>query len=109
MAATTNLYIDQGADFTANIDILQDNGEPFDLQGGNVIAQMRRSFYSTVAYPFATTILDEANGNILLSMSGDVSSGLKPGRFMYDILVKQYNANTRVLEGIVTVYPQVSV
>lgn len=108
MAAFTTLYLDQGSDFTANIDILQDDGTPFDLTGANVIAQMRRSYYSVSGYSFRANVANVQTGVVTLSLPGDTSANIRAGRYVFDILVAQYNSNTRVLEGTVVVYPQVS-
>ena len=108
MAATTNLYVDQGADFSANIDILQDDGTPLSLSGANVVGMMRRSYYSTTSYSFVSSITDSANGIIKLHLPADISSNIKAGRYLYDVRVRTYNSNIRVLEGILIIYPQIT-
>jgi hypothetical protein len=108
MAATTNLYIDQGSDFSATITLYQDTDEPMRLSSANVFASMRRSYFSTTAYDFVTEIMDAANGIIQLSVPAATSSAMKSGRYVYDVMVKQLTGNTRVLEGIVTLYPEVT-
>jgi hypothetical protein len=108
MAATTNLFIDQGSDFIAEIDLMQDNGDPMNLAGANVASQMRRSHYSVTAHSFECSVLDAANGTIKLQMLANVSSNIRSGRYVYDVELQQEQGKTRVLEGIVTVYPEVT-
>lgn len=108
MAATTNLFIDQGSDFTAEVDLMQDSGVPLNLTGATVASQMRRSYYSTTSYAFASSVLDAANGTIKLELTANISSNIRPGRYVYDVEVQQAATRTRVLEGIVTVYPEVT-
>jgi len=108
MAATTNLFIDQGSDFAAEIDLIQDNGDPLNLAQANVSSQMRRSYYSTVSHAFTASVFDSANGTIKLEMPAEVSSNIRAGRYVFDVEVQQGPGRTRVLEGIVVVYPEVT-
>ena len=109
MAATTNLFIDQGSDFGAEVELLQDDGTPMNLADATPLAQMKRSYYSLTSYAFQASVLEAANGKIKLAMTGANSKLLKPGRYVYDVLLTQFAGNTRVLEGVVTIYPEVTV
>lgn len=108
MAATTNLFIDQGSDFSAEVELLQDDGTPMNLSDATPYSKMRRSYYSLTAYSFQASVLEAANGKIKLAMTGANSSLMKPGRYVYDVMLEQFAGNTRVLEGIVTLYPEVT-
>ena len=46
MAAQHNLYIDQGADFSAEIGIYDDSNALWDLTGYSGAAKMKKSHYS---------------------------------------------------------------
>lgn len=108
MAAEYNLYIDQGATYTTEIDIANDNGEPVDLTNATILSQMRRSPTSTTAYPFNIVITDAVNGKIQFSMTADQTATLSPGRYVYDAQYQINDAVVRFLKGLVTVYPSVT-
>ena len=79
------------------------------LSGYTVAAQMRKSYYSTTANSFTTTITDASAGQITMTMTSANTSGLTPGRYVYDLLLTSgTGVKTRVIEGIVTVMPSVT-
>ena len=52
---------------------------------------------------------DAANGNVRLSLDAANTANIKAGRYLYDIKrTDANNAVTRLVEGIITVTPQVS-
>lgn len=110
MAMTAYLDIDQGSDFTAEIDLENDDGTPMNLTGSAVYSQFRKSFNSTTAYSFTCEILDALNGKFALKLLGTTSSAIRPGRYLYDVEV--YNSTTnrknRVVEGIITINPEIT-
>lgn len=108
MAIKANLVIDQGTDFSATIDVLDANGDPFDLSGYTTAAQMRKSYASETAHSFATSDND-VSGQITLTMSNTVTNQLEPGRYLYDVEIESSGDTiTRVVEGIVTVTPGIT-
>ena len=110
MAMTAYLDIDQGSDFTAVIDLENDDGTPMNLTGTQIYSQFRKSYNSLTAYAFTCQILDAENGKFSLSLSGIVSSNIKPGRYFYDVEVTNplTNAKSRVVEGIITINPEIT-
>jgi hypothetical protein len=56
-----------------------------------------------------SNITDADSGEITLSMSAATTSALKPGRYVYDlVMIDPGDVVTRVTEGIVTVSPGVT-
>ena len=110
MAAIYNLVVDQGTTFIANIRYLDSDKNPIDITGFDARSQMRRSYTSANAYTLTANVTDGAGGNVTISMSAADSANVQSGRYVYD--VEAYDANTgtvhRVVEGIVTVYPEVT-
>lgn len=108
MATISNIYIDQGASYSTVIDINQDDGTPFNFTGYTVKAQIRKTYSSSTAVDFVST-LPEA-GKINISLDDSVTSTIKAGRYVYDVIVQNTSlSNTiRVVEGILTVNPGVS-
>jgi hypothetical protein len=110
MGAYTDLTIDQGADFETTFDLIADDGTPIDITGYEFYGQVRKSYYST--NPTANiliTILNAPRGNTLISIDAANTANIISGRYVYDIKLKDTsNVTSRVVEGIITVTPQVS-
>ena len=67
---------------------------------------MRKSFYSSTANNFTATITDNAAGEITLTMTAAETASLKPGRYVYDLLITDdAGTKSRIVEGIVSVTP----
>lgn len=109
MAAVANLEIDQGSDWVSEITLENDDGTPMQLFGSTVYSQFRKSFGSLIGYSFVASILDDTAGKISLSLPGATSSGIRPGRYLYDIeIISGANVKTRVVQGIVTINPEIT-
>jgi hypothetical protein len=110
MASAHNLYIDQGADFNAQLQIFDDNNAPWNLTGYTGQAKIRKSYYSTTSVDFTVSFLnDRTNGNIILELSSEKTSQMEQGRYLYDVVITDpASKKTRVLEGIVTINPGVT-
>jgi hypothetical protein len=108
MAIKANLQIDQGADFSTEIDVLDDNGDVVNLTGYSGAAQMRKHYTSSTATNF-TVAVNALAGTVTLSMNAVTSATVTPGRYVYDCeLTSSSNVVSRLVEGIVTVTPQVT-
>jgi len=106
MSTKANLNIDQGASFTATIQLTDEGGTPLDLSGFTANSQMRRWYTSNTAYPFVATL---SEGQIILTMNAASTAALSYERYIYDVtLTDSSNTVTRVVEGIVTVDPAVT-
>lgn len=108
MAVTSNLLVEQGATFTVTINFNDDDGNPNDLSAFTAASKMRRSYYSSNSTTLTATITNPANGEIVLSMSAATTANLRPGRYVYDLEVANASQTLRVIEGIITVLPEVT-
>ena len=109
MATISNLFVDAGSDYSNIITVAATNGQPLILNGYTVASQMRKSYSSSVAYNFTATIYDANNGKVRLQLSADQSSGIPAGRWLYDVeITSGSGSKTRVVEGIVTITPQIT-
>ena len=103
-----NIVIEQGYDFYTNFE-LEDaaNNQPKNLVGYGVTAQVRKTYSSTNSVSFASSIANASNGVISISLTSTQTSALKPGRYVYDVeLVSNTLTVERIVEGIVTIYPE---
>ncbi len=111
MAAVANLSIDQGATFTSDITVKDINGNVFDLTGYTAVAKLAKGYSSTrtrtaMATSFAT---DRTTGVLTISLTANQTAALDPERYVYDVEITSSTGTvTRVLEGIITVRPEVS-
>jgi hypothetical protein len=106
MSTKANIDIDQGTSFTTEVLLTDEAGNPLDLSAYTANAQIRKTYTSLTSVPFNTVL---SNGQVLLSLSANATGNLEAGRYVYDVVVHDYANNiTRVVEGIVTVNPQVT-
>ena len=112
MAAIANLTIDQGATFSSDVTVKDANNNAFDLTGYTAQAKMAKGFQSTKTRTAITCTVaaDATTGVITLSLTADQTSNLDEGRYVYDLEILQTSSSTvtRVIEGIITVRPQVT-
>ena len=109
MAAIANLYVDQGTTFSTSVLVTNDDGSAFDLTGYTVAAQIRKSYSSSTAVDFTATVTDPSTaGQINLKLTATQTGTLEEGRYVYDVEVTSGVTVTRVIEGLVTVSPQVT-
>lgn len=109
MGTVNNLYIDQGATFNAVVQVFDDNGAPFNLTGYTPAAQIRKNYASsTISATFSANVDFASNGTITLSLSASDTGNLKYGRYVYDVEITGSGQTLRPVEGVVTVYPQVT-
>lgn len=110
MATISNLYIDQGSDFTIILDLENDDGTPMDLTGFQAYSQFRKSYGSATAHAFEASILEPVtDGKVKLRLSGVNSSLITPGRYLYDVeVISLPSSKTRVVEGILTINAEIT-
>lgn len=110
MANQVELFCDQGTDFSITLDLSADDGSAINVAGYSLSSSIRKSYYSSnVTANLTVSVLDTANGNIRLSMNSATTTNIKAGRYLYDVkMVDSSNVTSRVIEGIVTVYPQIT-
>ena len=109
MATISNLYVDAGATYSNIITVTASNGQALNLSGYTVASQMRKSYQSSTAYPFTSSIYEASTGKIRLQLTPTQSQAIPAGRWLYDVeITSASGTKTRVVEGIVTVNPQIT-
>lgn len=107
MATVNNIVIDQGTTFSLSIVMTNSDGSAKDLTDYTVTAQLRKSYYSSTSTDFTVATVD-LSGEITLSLTAAQTGSLKAGRYVYDCEAASASETLRVVEGIVTVTPQVT-
>lgn len=108
MATKANLVIDQGSTFSTDLNLTDENGDPLNLSGYTANSQVRKWYTSTNASATFTTSINVDSGVITLSLSANQTSNLISGRYVYDVEINDGSAVSRIVEGIITVTPQVT-
>lgn len=107
MATVQNITIDQGTTYSLTITLTNDDGTAKDLSSYTVSAQMRKSYYTSTYTAFTTAKVD-LTGELTISLTAVQTSDIKAGRYVYDIEIVSSEETLRILEGIVTVTPEVT-
>ena len=110
MADYVELYLDQGTDFEATINIQDDTTNlPQNVDGYIVTSSLRKSILSqNSSANLVCSILDAPNGIIAISLDGANTALLKPGTYMFDVKAQINIAHERLVEGIITVFPAIT-
>jgi hypothetical protein len=109
MAAKANIVIDQGTTFSTFLALTDDNNDIIDLTDYTARGQIRKWYTSNSHVDFTVEILEPTTGNIYISLDADTTAALEAGRYVYDIETVDPDTNvTRIVEGIVTVTPEVT-
>jgi hypothetical protein len=111
MAAYVELYIDQGTTFNNIINLTDDlTNTPINVHGYSISSQIRRSYYSAnISANITCAISNVANGEITMSMTAANTANMKAGRYVFDVkATNSSNVTSRILEGMITVTPQVT-
>ena len=104
MAAYSEIYVEQNAEFSTTINLKDSQGDVINLSGYSASSQMRKSYYSTSATSFNVSVSNTATGEITVAMTSANTANLNPGRYMYDVIITSPQSQvTRVVEGIVNV------
>lgn len=109
MAIKSNLILDQGSTFTTTVEVTDENDDPIDLTNYTGAGQIRKHYTSSNATSFSVS-LGGAAGTITLGLTATQTANLVAGRYVFDVELTSTGpgAVSRILEGIVTVTPQVT-
>jgi hypothetical protein len=102
----SNLVINSGTDFEQSFDLESaEENSALNLDNYSVFSQIRKHSGSSNYISFTTQVTDSSSGQIIIKLTSEQSSNLKPGRYVYDIIVQNNisNIKTRVIEGMVLV------
>lgn len=100
----SNLIINSGASFSQDF-FLEDSAtnSAMNLSSTTVASQMRKWSGSTGVTTFTSSVVNSQTGQIRISLGSSITSSLKPGRYVYDVLLTKNNSTTRVVEGMALV------
>lgn len=109
MATKANLVIDQGSTYSVEIQLSDQNGDPLDLNGYAANAQIRKWYSSSTPAAVFNANINSYSSSITLTLTANQTSNLVAGRYVYDVeTTSPANTISRLVEGIITVTPQVT-
>ena len=102
---TSNLVVNTGTTFNQTFELEKsDSSSSLDLTGYSVFSQMRKHAAATGVTTFTSSIVNAATGKIKVGLSSATTTSIKPGRYVYDVLLTDgVGTVTRVVEGSVLV------
>ena len=109
-----NITVACGSSFSQDLYLDNNDGTSVNLAGYGISSYIRKHpSSSTKAAEFIVKFIDTANGHFNLSLDAATSAGIKPGRYVYDVLttvgVGTANVKRIVIEGNVLATDEISV
>lgn len=109
MATKANLVIDQGSTYSVEINLSDQNGDNLDLYGYVANAQIRKWYSSSNPAAVFDAQINAQSSSVILTLTANQTSNLIAGRYVYDVeTTGPANTISRIVEGIITVTPQVT-
>ena len=108
MATKADLLIDQGSTFNVDLTLLDENGDGVYMVGYTANSQIRKWYTSANPAATFTTSINTIASVITLSLTPEQTSNLVAGRYVYDVEIDDGFEKSRIVEGIITVTPEVT-
>jgi hypothetical protein len=113
MAQYEDITIDQGADVTIQLELVDTNSNPKDLTGHTVSARLKKSYSSTSYTEFTSLVqIPPTSGIVNLTLTNTQTDALEATRYVYDVELSVISGEDtiieRVLEGQINVTPSVT-
>lgn len=99
-----NLVINTGSDFSETLELTKSGGNPVNLTGFGASCYMRKTPESSSYVGFGVSFIDRPTGVIKISMASTITSNIKSGRYVYDLMLIRPNGIREIaVEGNVLV------
>ena len=109
MASISNLFVDQGIDFSISVALTDSTNSALNLTGSSFLAQIRKSHGSSTVKGTFTASHDGTGGNLTLTLTDVQTAAIEAGRYVYDVLQTDASGGkTRLMEGQLIMTPSVS-
>ena len=109
MSASYDITIEQGTDFSRTLFLTTDTATPINVAGRTFTAQIRQMPGGTVATAFTCTVTSAAGGQVTMALSAAASLVVPTSGAKYDLLMNNSGTYTRLLAGVVTLSPRITV
>jgi hypothetical protein len=102
----SNLVVDSGIDFNQVFTLeSQNENSALNLSNYAVLSQLRKHSGSSSYTNFTTQVVNSSLGKIRIGLASSITSALKPGRYVYDVVIQENGTGvkSKVVEGMVLV------
>jgi hypothetical protein len=105
----SNLYVDQGTDFYAFIQLFSNDIE-LNVSDITFFGSVRKVYSSALAFNIRVTIVPNGPTNdVELYIAAEDTIDLEPGKYEYDIMMsRNLTSREKILEGLVIVLPSIT-
>ena len=115
MAQYEEITIDQGADASIELHLVNTDGSKKNLTNHTITAKMKKNYTSDSSdtTDFVSTVSNALDGIATISLTNIQTDALKAGRYVYDVELSFLDSDgdtiiERVLEGKITITPSVT-
>ena len=110
MSATYNFTIEQGADWSRDLFLTTASQGAINITGRTFKAEIRQYPSGTVATAIACSVVSGAGGQVRMSVTSAASLLVPSAGARYDLfMVTTAGISTRLLAGVVSVNPRITV
>jgi hypothetical protein len=103
-----NITIEQGTSFEMIVEVTDDDDNPIDYTGYEPVGNIRKNNESANSIVFDISI--DIN-NLTVSLDASATVNAYPGKYIYDILVRDpsnHNSVEKIIEGVCLINPTAS-
>lgn len=101
-----NMYVDQGADYFINLELVSDDGEDFIATGYTFFCEVRKLYSSSLSFTAECTLVEGIENSVDLFIDPTKTRDLVPGKYQYDVFMKGTGGSLdKILEGLLFVVP----
>lgn len=105
-----NLTINAGTDFTQTFDLYDNQGNPINLANYSALSKLRKHAGSSTSVSFTVSFVDRSKGKIKLFIPSWITSNLKSGKYVYDVLLtKPTGSKSIIIEGTINARGSISI
>ena len=108
MTTTTNFEIQQGSTFLRTMTIVDSDKLPLNLTAYTLTGQLRKNYSSVEFVAFTIIVSNASSGKIIISLNSTITNTLMFPKYVYDVEISGNGNVYRILEGIITISPNVT-
>ena len=108
MATKQNIVVDQGTNFELVVDITNLSNVSWNLAnftGRSAIKKFAAQSSNTTHF---NVEIDANDATVTLSLTPNLTSNVVSGRYMYDVEIYDGDTVYRILEGMITITPEIT-
>lgn len=108
MTVKLNITINQGVDLEKLIyQVRSTTGTPVANASANAYGSLKVNYTANASYVIPE-VLYTSNGSVIIKGAAQWTTSLKPGRYVYDIVIRKDESTERIIEGYCSVEPMVT-